>query len=188
MSFYNEEELSKLGLKSYGTNVKISRYARIYNPQYIELGNHVRIDDFCILSASSNFFVIKDYVHISAGAYLYGSSGLSIDSFSNISGGVKIYTSNDDYSGEALVGPTIPLEYRKVDNRSVIIEKYCVIGCNSVILPGVFISEGVAIGSNSLVKQSLNSWSIYAGTPVRFIKERSKNLLKRVNFIDINDV
>lgn len=188
MSFYDEEELSKLGLKSYGKNVKISRYARLYNPQFIEIGSHVRIDDFCILSASSARFMIGNYVHISAGAYLYGSSGLIIDSFSNISGGVKIYTSNDDYSGEGLVGPTVPFDFRKVDNRPVIIKKYCVIGCNSVILPGVVVHEGVAVGSNSLVKQILNPWSIYAGSPVRFIKERSKNLLNHVEFININDI
>jgi acetyltransferase-like isoleucine patch superfamily enzyme len=188
MSFYSEEELSTLGLKSYGKNVKISRYARIYNPSSIELGNNVRIDDFCILSASSSTFVIRDYVHISAGAYLYGGAGLFIDSFSNISGGVKLYTMNDDYSGESLVGPTVPYECRNVDNRKVVIEKHCVIGCNSVILPGVIISEGVAVGSNSFVKESLPPWTIYAGIPARYIKDRSKNLLNRLDFININDV
>lgn len=181
MSFYTFEELRSLGLKSFGDNVKISRYARLYNPQSIELGSHVRIDDFCILSASSSApFVIKDYVHISAGAYLYGGSGLYIDSFSNVSGGVKLYTMNDDYSGNTLVGPTVMEEYRNVDKRPITIEKFVVIGCNSVVLPGVTISEGVAIGSNSLVKHSLEPWKIYAGTPVRYLKERSKNLLNLV--------
>lgn len=188
MSFYSEDELRTLGLKSYGQNVKISRFARIYNPQYIELGDHVRIDDFCILSASTNPFVLKNYIHISAGAYLYGGSGLCIDSFSNISANVKLYTMNDDYSGESLVGPTVSEEYRGVDKRPISIGKYCVIGCNSVVLPGVEIPEGVAIGSNSLVKQTLEPWKIYAGSPLRYLKPRSKNLLKHVHSIMINDV
>ena len=188
MSFYSEEELSQLGLKSYGTNVKISRYAKLYNPSSIEIGNNVRIDDFCLLSASKNTFIVRDYIHISAGVYIYGSSGITIDSFSNISAGVKIYTVNDDYSGEYLVGPTIPEEYRNVDKKEVYIGKYCVIGCNTVILPGVIIEEGVAIGSNSLVKYSLPSWRIYAGTPVRYLNTRSKNLLKHINTMNINVV
>lgn len=184
MSFYTLEELDSLGLKSYGTNVRISRYARIYNPQSIELGNHVRIDDFCILSASTSLpFIIKDHVHISAGTYLYGSSGIHIDSFSNISAGVKLYTVNDDYSGNSLIGPTVLEEYRKVDKRPITIGKFVVIGCNSVVLPGVDIPDGVAVGSNSLVKYSLKPWTIYAGTPLRCLKPRSKNLLNIVSNI-----
>jgi acetyltransferase-like isoleucine patch superfamily enzyme len=188
MSFYTEEELLSIGLKSYGKNVKISRFARIYNPQSIEIGNHVRIDDFCILSASSNEFIINDYVHISAGAYLYGASGLFIDSFSNISAGVKLYTVNDDYSGESLIGPTVLEKYRNVHKLPILIGKYVVIGCNTVVLPGSIITDGVAIGSNSLVKGSLRSWKIYGGTPVRYLKDRSKNLLKHIYDIETNGI
>lgn len=48
-SFYSRDELAGLGLKSYGENVLISRFARFYSPGTIEIGSHVRIDDFCIL-------------------------------------------------------------------------------------------------------------------------------------------
>lgn len=184
MSFYSAEELATLGLKSYESNVKISRYCRIYNPGSISIGNNVRIDDFCILSASHLPFSIGNYVHISAGTYIYGGAGIVIGSYSNISGGVKIYTMNDDYSGNSLVGPTVPEEHRHVDKRSVVIGEYSVIGCNSVILPGVFIGKGVAVGSNSLVKTSLEPWKIYAGTPVKYIKERSTNILDRIHIMN----
>ena len=50
-SFYSEKELLSIGFKSYGINVLISRYARFYRPENIVIGDHVRIDDFCILSA-----------------------------------------------------------------------------------------------------------------------------------------
>ena len=46
-SFYNEEEIVKLGLKKYGKNVLISRKASFYSPELIQLGSNVRIDDFC---------------------------------------------------------------------------------------------------------------------------------------------
>ena len=72
MSFYTIAELESLGLKKYGKNVCISRYARIYNPGNISIGNNVRIDDFCILSAGNNPFILEDYIHISAGVYIYG--------------------------------------------------------------------------------------------------------------------
>ena len=62
-SFYSEEELKSLGLKHYGKNVLISRKCSIYSAESISIGNHVRIDDFCILSGE---ITIGDYCHISA--------------------------------------------------------------------------------------------------------------------------
>ena len=50
MAFYTEEELHHLGFKALGKNVKISKRASIYNPELIEIGDHSRIDDFCVLS------------------------------------------------------------------------------------------------------------------------------------------
>lgn len=45
-SFYSEDELKSIGLKTYGENVLISRFARIYGAKNISIGNNVRIDDF----------------------------------------------------------------------------------------------------------------------------------------------
>ena len=48
-SFYTKEELEKLGFKEIGDEVFISRNASIYGAANMSIGNHVRIDDFCIL-------------------------------------------------------------------------------------------------------------------------------------------
>ena len=86
MSFYTLDEIKTLGLKSFGQNVLISRFARLYNTSSMVFGNNVRIDDFCLLSASKDTpFIIDDYVHISAQVCIYGAAGLHIRSFSNIS-------------------------------------------------------------------------------------------------------
>lgn len=183
MSFYTEEELSSLGLQTYGKNVKISKLAQIYNPSSISVGNNVRIDDFCMISAGTNPIVFGDNIHISTGVYIYGSAGLTMKSFSNLSAGVKLYTVNDDYSGEYLVGATVPEIYRNVTKLPTVIEKYAVVGCNTVLLPGITIGEGCAIGACSLVKDSCKEWSIYAGVPIRFIKSRSKNLISYTSYI-----
>jgi len=44
-------------------------------------------------------------------------------------------------------------------------------------MPGVEVSEGSAIGANSLVIKSTEPWSINVGSPSRKIKERSRDLL-----------
>ena len=62
-SFYTEEELKGLGFRHIGNGVCISRKASIYGAQNISLGDHVRIDDFCILSGRIE---IGSYVHVAA--------------------------------------------------------------------------------------------------------------------------
>ena len=178
MSFYSLTELYSLGIKSLGRNVNISRFARINNPSNIIIGNNVRIDDFCILSAGSEAFIIEDYIHISAGVYIYGQGGFHIKSYSNISGGVKIYTISDTFDGNYLIGPMVPIEYRNIKSLSLVIEKHVIIGTGSIILPINKISEGVAIGANSLVLNDCEEWNIYAGSPAKFLKERSKKVLE----------
>jgi len=81
-SFYSEEELITIGLKSYGQMVKISRYARIYSPEKISVGDNVRIDDFCILSGD---ITIGSNIHISAYVALYGTKGIIMEDYSGIS-------------------------------------------------------------------------------------------------------
>lgn len=63
-NFYTEQELSELGLKSFGKNVLISRKCSIYGADNVTIGSHVRIDDFCVLSGH---ITIGNYIHISAG-------------------------------------------------------------------------------------------------------------------------
>lgn len=178
MSFLNSEELNKVGLKSFGNNVMISRNARLNNPGNITIGNNVRIDDFCILSAGNNPFVLEDYIHISAGVIIYGQYGFHMKSFTNISVGSKIFTQSDSFSGDVMVGPMVPIQYRGVYGFPLVIEKHTVIGTGTTILPGCTIGEGVAVGANSLLKGEYKPWSIYAGSPARFLKERSKKLLE----------
>ena len=58
------------------------------------------------------------------------------------------------------------------------LKKYVILGCNTVVLPGVTIEEGTAIGALSLVSKSLPEYGIYGGNPLKFIKERTKGMKK----------
>ena len=104
--------------------------------------------------------------------------GIQLKSFSGLGHGVKIFTVNDDYSGESLTNPTTDTKYKKETKGNVVIGKHVNIGANTIILPNVKISTGASIGSNSLVNKSLKGWFIYFGSPVRPLLKRSKNLLK----------
>lgn len=172
-SFYSAEELAQIGFKSYGKNVLISRYCRIYKPQNIEFGDKVRIDDFCVLSAGTSI-KFGSYIHIGCGTSIIGSGEVVISDFSGVSGHCSIYSSSDDYSGRFMTNPMVPEELTNVTHAPVILGKHVIIGCGSVILPGVTLEDGVAIGAMSLVQQDCKANTIYCGNPLKKLIPRSK--------------
>lgn len=178
MSYYSGKELTQLGFCSLGENVQVSSRASLYGISRISLGSHIRIDDFCVLSAGEGGITIGDHVHIAVFAALIGKGKISLDEFCNISARVSIYSSSDDYSGESLTNPMTPSRYKRVDHRDVTLKKHVIIGAGSVILPGVTIGEGAAVGALTLVKEDLAAFGIYCGVPARRVKRRSKRLLE----------
>jgi galactoside O-acetyltransferase len=177
MTFLTRNEIEKIGFLSIGENLQISDRVSFYGVERIAIGSNVRIDDYCILSAGLGGITIGNYVHIAVFSSLIGASAIMLSDFCNVSSRVSIYSSNDDYSGANLTNPTIPDAYKKIQSSEVIIKKHVIIGCGSVILPGVILEEGVAIGALSLVKNKCEAFGIYAGIPASLIKKRKPDLL-----------
>lgn len=176
-SFYTMDELQNIGFKSLGEkDVLISRKTGIYGAENMVIGNHVRIDDFCILSGN---IILGEYIHVSVYAALFGGEyGIILKDFVGISSRCTVYAVTDDYSGEAMTNPTVPGRYRNVLGGTVTLERHVLVGSGCTVLPGVTVHEGTSVGSMSLVNRSLDSWGIYVGIPCKRIKERSRNLLK----------
>ena len=176
-SFYSEEDLRNIGFESLGQNNLISKNSSFYKPENIKIGNNVRIDDFCILSGN---ITIGSFVHISAFCALYGSNGIILEDYTGLSARTTIYSLIDDFSGENLVGPLVPQNFTKAYGGNVLVKKYSQIGASCIIFPNLIIGEGVAVGAFSLIKNSLEEWYIYAGIPVKKIKERKKDMLNKL--------
>lgn len=174
-SFYSSEELTSFGFEKLGKNVLISRKASIYSPETTSIGDHVRIDDFCILSGK---ITLGSYIHISAYTALYGKNGITIGNFATISGRVFIYSQNDDYSGAYMTNPMVPNVFTNVSGGEVIICDHAIIGAGSIVLPDLTIGEGASVGALSLVKKSIDPWKICAGIPAVTLGERKKDILK----------
>jgi len=178
MGFLSQEQINQMGFASVGENPKISTKASFYNCKKIAIGNNVRIDDFCVISAGDSGIEIGNHVHIAVYASIIGAGKITISDFSGISSRVAIYSSNDDYSGSALTGPTVPVEFTNVTHADVTIRRHVIIGAGSIILPGVTLEDGVAIGALSLVTTNCSAFGVFIGSPARKIKDRKKELLK----------
>jgi len=178
MAMLSREAIDALGFSSVGENVQISDRASFYGVNRIALGSNIRIDDFCVLSAGVGGISIGDHVHLAIYTSLVGAGRMTLSDFCNISSRVAIYSSSDDYSGATMTNPTVPSEYTGVTHADVLLGKHVIVGCGSVILPGVTLEEGVAVGALSLVNRDCKAFGIYAGNPARRIKERKHDLLE----------
>ena len=178
MAQLSREQIENMGFAAIGKNVMISNKASFHNCAGISMGNNVRIDDFCVLSAGVGGIHIGDHVHVAVYSSLIGAGRITLSDFCNISSRVAIYSSSDDYSGATMTNPTVAGEYTGALHADVFLGKHVIVGSGSVILPGLTLEEGVAVGALSLIRQDCKAYGIYAGNPARRIKERKRDLLE----------
>lgn len=178
MPMLSEEDIHSMGFCSVGKHAQISDKASFYGINRISIGDHVRIDDFCVLSAGIGGIQIGNYIHISIGASLIGAGKITLCDYTGVSSRSSIYSSNDDYSGAAMTNPTLPSSFTHVHSADVYLHKHVIVGSGSIILPGVILEEGVAVGALSLVNKSCSAFGIYSGNPAKRIKDRKRDLLE----------
>jgi galactoside O-acetyltransferase len=166
-SFYTEEEPKEIGFKSVGTNVLISRKTSLYGVSRISIANNVRIDDYCVLSAGEGGIEIGSYVHLAVFVSLQGDGKITLGDFVGLSSRTSVYSSNDDYFGNYMTNPTVPSEFTNVTSAPVILHKHALVGSGCVILPGVTLNAGCAIGALSLVTEDCEEFYLYKGNPLK---------------------
>lgn len=178
MASISRQKIEALGFGSVGLNVQISERASFYAMDRIHIGNNVRIDDFCVLSAGEGGIYIGNHIHIAVFTSLIGAEKIELGDFCNLSSRVSIYSSSDDYSGATMTNPTVPDKYKNVQHAPVFLGRHVIVGSGTVILPGICIEEGVAVGALSLVTKDCLAFGSYAGNPAKRIKERKRDLLE----------
>ena len=184
MPYLTRDELSSLGLHSFGENVLISDVARIHNPSKVSLGSDIRIDDFCVLSAGQGGIDIGNHVHLGCFCSLIGAENIVLGDYSGLSARVSIFSSSDDYSGDTLTNPTVPVALRKLRNAQVRIGRHVVVGAGAVILPGVTIGDSAAIGALTLVVRDVMPATISLGVPARRVGMRADGHLALEDFLE----
>ncbi|MBP6366718.1 MAG: acyltransferase [Nitrosomonas sp.] len=171
----NNEQLHLMGFKSLGHNVKISDKVSIYGAKHIEIGDHSRIDDFCVISGKIS---LGRNVHIAPFCLIAGGlPGVVMEDFSGLAYGCKIFSQSDDYSGETMTNPTVPIKYKAEKCAPVLIRRHVILGAGTIVMPGVTVEEGCSVGAMTLVTKSTLPWGIYVGSPAQRIKNRKNNLL-----------
>jgi len=143
-------------------NVKTFEYTKIIGLENIEFGKNIIIDDFILIYAKEKI-KIGNFVHIASFSSITGGNILELGDFSAISQGCRILTATDDFKYFGFGNSTVDNDFRNIKSLPISIGRFCIIGANSVVLPGVVIGEGATVGANSVVTKDLEPWGIYIG-------------------------
>jgi acetyltransferase-like isoleucine patch superfamily enzyme len=170
--------LSRMPFRSVGHDVMIHERVTLVGIENISIGSHVRIDPDVIFLATGPL-TIGCYTHIAPAVFIAAKAGFEMKNFANIAHGARIYTINDDYSGEHLMGPTIPADLLNLSPGAVLMEEHASIGAGAIVLPGVTLAEGSVLGALSLIGKSTEPWTMYGGVPARPLKMRRRDVIEK---------
>jgi acetyltransferase-like isoleucine patch superfamily enzyme len=103
------------------------------------------------------------------GGYFQGAGEIYVGDYVQFGPNVSLISSNHDLYDQ----------YKEEEGLPIIIQNYCWIGINSVVLPGVTLGPRTIVGAGSIVTKSFpEGYCVIAGIPARKIKD-----LDRENFV-----
>ena len=172
--YYTEKELFEMGIQ-FGKNVQIHRTVLFFGNN-IQIGSNIRIDCYSVITSGEPVH-FGDNIHIGAGVHIFGTAGLRLNDYCNLSSRCSLFTTSDDYTEGHLTNPTIPDEFKSVEALPVTIEKHVIIGCGSIVMPGLTIKQGASIGALSFVNSDIPAFTVVAGVPARKIGNRNQEQL-----------
>jgi acetyltransferase-like isoleucine patch superfamily enzyme len=101
---------------------------------------------------------------LSPGCYIQGIGGIEIGDYTIVAPNVGIISANH-----------LLHDYSKHIKKGVIIGKYCWIGMNSTVMPGVNLGDHTIVAAGSVVTKSfIEGYCVIAGNPARIIKKIEK--------------
>ena len=160
----------------------VSPSIRVRHPETFAVGDHSVVDDFCYFSTK---VLIGRFSHVANGCSVAGGAARSFElgDYSSLSAGVKVWCTSDDFVRSLIFIPPPGFEDIKESAISgdVTVGRCTGVGANSVIMPDNVIPEGTSIGALSFVppRFKFESWSVYAGTPIRRVRARDRDAVIR---------
>jgi len=161
------------GFKNIGKSISLYPSTVFINKDNISIGDFSHIDDFVFFNGGIRSCIGRN-VHIAAFSSIIGGGEFIMGNFSGLSSGCRIITGSDDFTGNSLTNPTIPIEYRNTTIGKVSIGKHAILGSNVVVMPDVSIGEGTIVGAGAVVNKDLEPWSVYVGYKPKKVNDRDK--------------
>ena len=153
--------------RTFGDGVMVGRGLVFRHPETFEIGSGVFFGEQTMIQGRVDGICrIGDHVWIGPQAY-FDARDLIIEDSVGFGPGAKVLGST--HTG---VPREVPIMQTDLEIRPVRIGAGVDIGVNAIILPGVTIGRGAIVGAGAVVIEDVKPFSIVAGVPARFIRER----------------
>lgn len=164
----------KLFLKRLGKDVLIDVGVTLNGAKNISIGDYCWIDAYCRIDAMLGEVTLGKRIHIAPYAIVAARAPVTIGDYCGIGAACKIYSNSETPGdGKRLSGPMIPEKYKGFHSKPIVVERDCLVGANSVLLPGTELGEGAVVGPNSVVNKRIEPWTVVASSPARIVGRRS---------------
>ena len=166
--------LYSIHFKSIGKGVVFGRMSQIKGANYIEIGDYCRFGNNLRLEAierygtstfSPNIKFGKNVV-INQNFHCTCASSIEIGDGTSITANCGVFDIIHPYE-DVSVNPRCS----EIRSKQIRIGKDCLIGMNSVLLPGTELGNHCVVGANSTVLGSFPDYCVVAGSPAKIIKQ-----------------
>lgn len=188
--FFRKRFYPKL-FRKFGKGVIIGRNVTFRHPHRISLGDHVTLDDNCVLDgrgAGVAGLVLKDRVLINRGCMLLAKNGPICFGRRTSLGSNSVVVSMDGVElGEAVLtagGCYLSAGSYRFDGSGAVMDQQAYtagpirigegvwIGTRVTVLDGVAIGQGAVIGAGALVNADIPAGGIAVGVPAKVVRMR----------------
>ncbi|HTB53346.1 MAG TPA: acyltransferase [Ferruginibacter sp.] len=145
----------------------------------ISIGNNCCIRGTIMIYKATSKVIIGDNVYIGPGTLIECVDEVTIGNDVMISLNCNIIDTNS-HSLHSADRKNDTIDWQKglayknwdvVETKKITIGNSCWIGLRSIIMKGVFLSEGTIVASGSVVTKSTEPYTIIGGNPAKFIKQ-----------------
>lgn len=160
--------------KSIGSHTDIALNHRIRGGQFIQIGNDCSLGTNLRLEAISKYaneefhphLIIENNVWINQNFHCTCAEKVIIRKGTSITANVGIFDIIHPYQN-INENP----RNSKIVTKPVEIGEDCLIGMNTVILPGTYLGMHCVVGANSVVSGSFPDYCVIVGAPARIVKQ-----------------
>lgn len=110
---------------------------------------------------------IGDNVRIDSGH----ADMITLEDNVSIAGGSRLLCHQRDFRNYCVGDDYMKLGYII---EPIVLKKGCLIGMESIVLPGITVGEGAIVGAGSLVSKDIPAWTIATGRPAKVVKNISQ--------------